>query len=163
MTTTDQPVAAGVTGEVWVRGEQVSGEYVGRRLLDDEGWFATRDAGRLDEDGYLFVEGRLDDVIVRGGENMSPGEIEEVLLAHPAVAEVAVVGVPDEQWGERVAAAVVLEEGATATEAELQQWVRDRLRSTRTPSQVAFVAELPYNETGKLLRRVLRDDLARRS
>ena len=159
----DQPVAAGVTGEVWVRGEQVSGEYVGRRLLDDEGWFATRDAGRLDEGGYLFVEGRLDDVIVRGGENMSPGEIEEVLLAHPAVAEVAVVGVPDEQWGERVAAAVVLEEGATATEAELQQWVRDRLRSTRTPSQVAFVAELPYNETGKLLRRVLRDDLAQRS
>ena len=73
------------------------------------------------------------------------------------------MGVPDEQWGERVAAAVVLEEGATATEAELQQWVRDRLRSTRTPSQVAFVAELPYNETGKLLRRVLRDDLAQRS
>jgi acyl-coenzyme A synthetase/AMP-(fatty) acid ligase len=76
---------------------------------------------------------------------------------------VAVVGVPDEQWGERVAAAVVLEEGAIASEAELQQWVRDRLRSTRTPSQVAFVVELPYNETGKLLRRVLRDDLVQRS
>ena len=103
-----QPVAAGEVGEIWVRGEQVSGEYVGRAGADD-GWFNTRDAGRLDGDDFLFVHGRLDDVIVRGGENLSPGEIEAVLLEHPAVEQAAVVGIPDVEWGERVVAAVVLE------------------------------------------------------
>jgi acyl-CoA synthetase (AMP-forming)/AMP-acid ligase II len=147
-------------GEVWVRGEQVSGQYLGRdSTLTADGWFCTRDAGRLDDDGYLFIEGRLDDVIVRGAENLSPGEIEDVLLQHPAVAEVAVVGVPSEEWGEAVAAAVVLAPGAAAGVEELQAWVRDRLRSARTPEVVEFRAELPYNETGKLLRRVLRAEL----
>ena len=84
--------------------------------------------------GFLFVEGRLDDVIVRGGENMSPGEIEDVLLQHPAVSEAAVVGIPDDEWGEVVAAAVVLEPEADAGEAELQGWVRERLRSSRMPT-----------------------------
>lgn len=153
-------VAAGQSGEIHVRGEQVSGEYLGGRGLDPDGWFATRDGGFLDEGGFLFVEGRLDDVIVRGGENLSPGEIEAVLIAHPAVAEVAVVGVPDTEWGEQVAAAVVLNEGHSVEVSELQDWVRSRLRSSRTPTRIAFVAELPYNETGKLLRRVLRTDLA---
>ncbi len=154
-------VAAGERGEIHVRGEQVSGEYLGRgSLLDAEGWFPTRDGGSLDPDGYLFLEGRVDDVIVRGGENMSPGEIEDVLYEHDAVLDCAVVGVPDEEWGEAVAAAVVLAAGRTASEAELQQWVKERLRSSRVPQRVAFVIELPYNETGKLLRRVVRDRLA---
>ena len=96
-------------GEIFVRGEQVSGEYLGRKAsLDAKGWFATRDGGWLDAEGYLFVEGRIDDVIVRGGENLSPGEIEDVLLEHPAVVDCGVVGIPDTQWGEAVAAAVVL-------------------------------------------------------
>ena len=99
----------------------------------DEGWFRTRDAGHLDDAGYLYVHGRLDDVIVRGGENLSPGEIENVLIEHPAVAEAAVVGIPDAEWGEAVAAVVVLEPGAEADEAELQDHVRARLRSTKTP------------------------------
>ncbi|MFM7535957.1 MAG: class I adenylate-forming enzyme family protein [Acidimicrobiales bacterium] len=154
-----QALPAGERGEVCVRGEQVSGEYLGRKLTDDEGWFATKDAGFLDAEGYLFIDGRLDDVIVRGGENMSPGEIEEVLLAHPAVDQAAVVGVPDTEWGEKVAAAIVLKPGTAASVEELQQWVKDRLRSSRMPELVEFREELPFNETGKLLRRVLRTEL----
>ncbi len=151
---------AGERGLIYVRGEQVSGEYRGKgSLLDDEGWFNTRDGGFLDDEGYLFLEGRMDDVIVRGGENMSPGEIEEVLLEHAAVADVAVVGVPDEQWGEAVAAVAVLRSGHVASAGELQQWVKDRLRSSRTPERIEFWQELPYNETGKLLRRKVREAL----
>jgi acyl-CoA synthetase (AMP-forming)/AMP-acid ligase II len=154
------PLPEGERGEIWVRGPQVSGEYVGRGGLDD-GWFNTRDAGELDSDGYLFVHGRLDDVIVRGGENLSPGEIESVLVDHPGVEAAAVVGIPDVEWGERVVAAVVPRAGASVTEDELRDFVRERLRSTRTPERIEFRDELPANETGKLLRRVLRDELAR--
>ncbi|WP_395103819.1 class I adenylate-forming enzyme family protein [Actinomadura sp. SCN-SB] len=148
-------------GEIWVRGDQVSGEYLTHRALTEDGWFPTRDGGRLDEDGYLYVDGRADDVIVRGGENLSPGEIEETLATHPAVAEAAVVGVPDQEWGERPEAVVVFASGESAGEEELRDWVRVRLRSAKTPTRIHVRAELPYNETGKLLRRVVRDDLAR--
>ena len=144
-------------GEVYVRGEQVSGEYEGKgSVVDAEGWFPTRDAGSMDEEGYLFLEGRADDVIVRGGENLSPGEIEDVLLTHPAVADAAVVGVPDEQWGEAVAAAVVVKSGATIDMQALKDLVKDQLRSSRVPAHMAIWDELPYNETGKLLRRVVK-------
>ena len=143
-----------------MRGEQVAGEYEGCSVLAADGWFATNDAGRLDEEGFLFVEGRLDDVIVRGGENISPGEIEAVLLEHPAVREAAVVAVPDDEWGECPATAVVLEEGAEIEPIELHRFVRDRLRSARAPVAVELREELPYNETGKLLKRVLREELA---
>jgi acyl-CoA synthetase (AMP-forming)/AMP-acid ligase II len=154
------PVPTGQVGEIWVRGAQVSGEYLGRRGNDDDdGWFNTRDAGHVDGGGFLFVHGRLDDVIVRGGENLSPGEIEEVLLDHPAVKAAAVVGIPDVEWGERVVAAVVLEPDVEAGEDELRGHVRDVLRSARTPERIAFLDELPFSETGKLLRRVLRDEL----
>jgi acyl-CoA synthetase (AMP-forming)/AMP-acid ligase II len=150
----------GERGEVYVRGEQVAGEYLGRSLLTEDGWFPTRDAGYFDEGGFLYLDGRLDDVIVRGGENLSPGEIEDALIDHEAVAAACVVGVPDTQWGEVVAAVVVLVADAQASEGQLQSWVRARLRSTKTPEFIDFRAELPYNETGKLLRRVLRDELA---
>ncbi len=154
-------VDPGERGEICVRGEQVSGEYLGRgSLLSEDGWFATRDGGSMDAEGYLFVEGRIDDVIVRGGENLSPGEIEDVLLDHEAVSDAAVVGIPDEQWGEGVAAAVVLKRGATASVEDLQKWVKDHLRSSRVPQVIAFRDELPYNETGKLLRRVVRAELS---
>ncbi|WP_157218479.1 class I adenylate-forming enzyme family protein [Flavisphingomonas formosensis] len=152
-------LAAGEPGEIWVRGEQVSGEYVGRKATDDAGWFPTRDLGWFDEAGYLFIDGRLDDVIVRGGENISPGEIEDVLRQHPAVADVAVIGAPDQEWGERIVAFAVAQ-GTIPAEAELQDWVRTRLRSTKAPQQIFFRDMLPYNETGKLLRRTLRDELA---
>jgi long-chain acyl-CoA synthetase len=147
-------------GFVFVRGAQVAGEYRGAgSLLDREGWFATQDRGWMDAAGYLFLEGRSDDVIVRGGENISPGEIEETLLAHAAVLDAVVVAVPSEQWGEAVAAVVVLKPGAAAAAEELQAWVRARLRSSRVPERVVFRSELPYNEMGKILRRVVRREL----
>ncbi|GAA3146585.1 hypothetical protein GCM10010466_42010 [Planomonospora alba] len=146
----------GEAGELWVRGPQVSGEYAHGALIDAEGWFRTRDGGWIDQEGYVFVEGRLDDVIVRGGENLSPGEIEDVLLQHPAVAETAVIGMPDEQWGEVVAAVVVTRPGTAPTADELRGWVGDRLRSSRVPAKVVFRDSLPRNDVGKLLRRDLR-------
>lgn len=155
--------SAGEAGAVYVRGAQVSGEYVGvGSLLDAKGWFPTRDRGWLDAEGYLFLDGRADDVIVRGGENISPGEIEDVLLEHPAVADAAIVSTPDEQWGEAIAAAIVLHNGALASVEELQVWVRARLRSSRVPQIVEFWPELPYNETGKVLRRAIRQHFTER-
>jgi acyl-CoA synthetase (AMP-forming)/AMP-acid ligase II len=148
-------------GLVFVRGGQVSGEYQQQgSLLDADGWFATRDRGYLDDAGFLFLEGRADDVIVRGGENISPGEIEDVLTSHPAVADAAVVAVPDEQWGEGVGAAVVLKPGAQASVAELQDLVKGQLRSSRVPQRIVFKDTLPYNETGKVLRRLIRQEFA---
>jgi len=151
----------GERGEIHVRGEQVSGEYEDRgSTVDGDGWFPTRDAGFLDDDGYLFLDGRADDVIVRGGENMSPGEIEDVLIAHDAVTDAAVVGVPSEEWGEAVVAAVVAKSDTPANETlveELKAWVKDHMRSSRVPEQIRFYSQLPYNETGKLLRRVVKE------
>lgn len=140
-------------GEVFVRGPQVSGEYQGRKLTDAQGWFPTRDSGFLDADGFLFLAGRIDDVIVRGGENISPGEVEKVLREREGVADVAVVGVPSVEWGETLAAAIVRTPGAGLTTEALQDHVRQKLRSSRVPEHVRFVDALPYNEMGKLLRR----------
>ncbi|WP_404480910.1 class I adenylate-forming enzyme family protein [Novosphingobium sp. BL-52-GroH] len=152
---------AGEPGEIYVRGEQVSGEYKERSALDAEGWFPTRDAGYMDEDGYLFLSGRADDVIVRGAENMSPGEIEDVLLTHPAIADACACAIPSIEWGETVGVAVVTRDGHEAPgEGELKDLIRSRLRSSRVPEKVAFVTELPYNEMGKLLRRKVKDVLA---
>jgi acyl-CoA synthetase (AMP-forming)/AMP-acid ligase II len=144
-------------GEIYVRGPQVSGEYLERNALDADGWFPTRDAGYLDQDGYLYLSGRADDVIVRGGENISPAEIEDVLLTHEAVADAAAVAIPSKEWGEAVGAVVVLKPDRTATVHELQFLVKSRLRSSRVPEVIRFVAELPYTDTGKLLRRAIKD------
>lgn len=153
---------SGEVGEIWVRGEQVSGEYAGMPTpLDEDGWFPTRDRGWLDDDGYLFIEGRSDDTIIRGGENVAPAEIEEVLLQHPAIAECAVVGIPDEEWGQRIAAVVVAREGASVDAVDVQAFARRSLRSSKTPELVQVVDRLPYTETGKLLRRQVLADLAR--
>jgi acyl-CoA synthetase (AMP-forming)/AMP-acid ligase II len=157
-----EPVATGERGEVWVRGEQVSGEYQGMNVLTDDGWFPTKDAGYLDEEGFLYLDGRIDDVIIRGGENLSPGEIEDVLLLHPSIREAVVLGVPDTQWGEVVAAAVVPVEGATIDPDDVRAWVTERLRSSRAPAIVDVRDELPYNDTGKVLRRVLKPELTER-
>jgi acyl-CoA synthetase (AMP-forming)/AMP-acid ligase II len=152
---------AGQLGELWVRGAQVAGEYAGTgSVLDDEGWFPTRDRARLDDDGYLYLDGRTDDTIIRGGENISPAEVEDVLLAHPAVREAAVAGVPDQDWGQRLVAFVVLHDGLTVGEPELRAFVRGQARGSRTPDQVVFRTALPYTPTGKLLRRELVAELA---
>ncbi len=148
---------AGEAGEIYVRGDQVSGEYKEKSALDAAGWFPTRDAGYLDADGYLFLSGRADDVIVRGGENMSPGEIEDVLLTHPAIADACAVGVPSVEWGEAVGVVVVVREGQTApSDAQIKNLIRARLRSSRVPETILIEPALPYNEMGKLLRREVR-------
>ena len=151
----------GEPGEIWVRGEQVSGEYVGTTApVDAYGWFPTRDRGWVDPDGYLFIEGRSDDTIIRGGENIAPAEIEEVLLQHPDIDQCAVVGVPDDEWGQRIAAVVVLRPGGVPDPEAVRDFARQSLRGSKTPEVVAFTAELPYTETGKLLRRVVQAELA---
>ena len=151
----------GQPGQIYVRGDQVSGQYKERSALDAQGWFPTRDAGYLDEHGYLFLSGRVDDVIVRGGENISPGEIEDVLLADPAIADACAVAVSSVEWGEGIGIAVVLREGHPCpAEDDLKQLIRSRLRSSRVPDRVMFVKALPYNEMGKLLRREVRTLLA---
>lgn len=148
---------AGEPGEIYVRGDQVSGEYRERSALDADGWFPTRDAGYIDAEGYLFLSGRADDVIVRGGENISPGEIEDVMLALPAIAEAAAVAIPSAEWGEAVGLIVVVRDGhAAPADEELRQIIRARLRSSRVPERVLFAKSLPYNEMGKLLRREIK-------
>ncbi|AKE91756.1 class I adenylate-forming enzyme family protein [Rhodococcus aetherivorans] len=150
-------LAEGETGLLWVRGAQVSGEYMGKgSVLDAHGWFSTRDRARI-EDGFLYIGGRADDTIIRGGENIAPAEIEDVLVHHGQVREVAVIGVPDDEWGERICA-VIVPNGEVHDDAQsFRAWCRERLRGSRTPDDVVFVDELPRTPTGKLVRRDLVD------
>lgn len=122
-------------------------------------WFETGDLGYLDDEGYLFLVGRAGDMIIRGGENIAPQEVEEVLLQHPAITEAAVVGVEDEEWGQRVVAAVVTEPGAGLSEHDVVEFCRGRLAGFRRPETVFFVDELPHTTTGKLMRRRVLEDV----
>ena len=154
-------LGAGEAGRIWVRGDQVSAEDGGLgKALDSNGFFDTRDEGYLDSEGFLFIGGRSDDTIIRGGENIAPAEIEEVLLRHEAVADVVVIGVADEEWGHRIEAAVVLHEGTSVTEEELRHQVRVALRGSKTPDRIVFWTEIPRTETGKLVRRQAVERLA---
>jgi acyl-CoA synthetase (AMP-forming)/AMP-acid ligase II len=148
-------------GELWIRGDQIGGGYVGATSqVDSEGWLHTGDQGIIDEDGYIFVVGRADDMIIRGGENLSPAEIEDTLLRHPDVTGAAVVGIPDEEWGELVAAMIVTESGATTNIEAIQAWVKDHLGSLKTPQRIVVIDELPSTPTGKILRREVRERLS---
>lgn len=158
--TDDSVLPAGSTGILYLRGEQISGEYKSGSVLDSDGWFCTRDRALIDADGYLFIEGRADDTIIRGGENIAPAEIEDVILAHPAIDQVCVVGVPDEEWGQRLVAAVVFREGQEASDDELRDYVRARLRGSKTPERFIVRDTLPHTPTGKMLRRVVQDELS---
>lgn len=154
------PAAPGASGLLWVRGAQVSGQYLEQgSVLDGEGWFPTNDQAHLDEAGYLFIEGRADDTIIRGGENIAPAEVEDAILAHPEVADVAVVGLPDDEWGERITAAVIRVSGSRLSAEEVQAWARKQVRGSRTPDDVVFVDDLPRTTTGKVIRRHLVADL----
>jgi long-chain acyl-CoA synthetase len=148
------------TGELFVRGEQVSGRYAGvGSVLDADGWFATKDIATLDADGYLFIGGRSDDTIIRGGENIAPAELEDLLIQHDQVRDVAVVGVDDPQWGQAIVAVVVPPPGVHPDPEELREYVRTRLRGSRTPDRVVFRDALPTGETGKVLRRQIVEEL----
>jgi len=148
------------TGELFVRGEQVSGCYAETgSVLDADGWFPTRDIATFDEEGYLFITGRADDTIIRGGENIAPAELEDVLIEHPQVREVAVVGVEDREWGQIIVAVVVPARGATPDPDQLREHVRRSLRGSRTPDRVVFRDQLPSSATGKVLRRDIVESL----
>jgi acyl-CoA synthetase (AMP-forming)/AMP-acid ligase II len=154
-------VTNGEAGEILLRGDSVMAGYWNAPELSAStvvnGWLHTRDMGRFDEDGYLFLVDRKSDMVISGGFNIYPNEVEHVLVSHPAVFEAAVVGVPDELWGEAVKAVVVLREGERATEGELIEYCRQRLASYKKPKSVDFVRELPRNPSGKLLRRLVRE------
>jgi len=155
-------VATGVVGEISVRGAAVMSGYwqlaeaTGQALCSD-GWLRTGDAGYIDADGYLYIADRLKDMIISGGENVYPTEVEGIISAHPDVADVAVIGVPDERWGEAVRAIVVPHEGSNFCEAELRSWCRERLAGFKIPKHVDVISELPRNPSGKTDRRALRE------
>lgn len=152
--TQDTVLGAGVVGRICVRGDQVSAEYAGiGRAVDDGGFFDTRDEGYIDDEGYLFIGGRVDDTIIRGAENIAPAEIEDVLMRHPAVVDAVVFGVPDQEWGQRIEAAVVARASTTIDPDELREFTMAVLRSSKTPDKFWIWDELPRTETGKLLRR----------
>ncbi|MDQ6773369.1 MAG: AMP-binding protein, partial [Candidatus Dormibacteraeota bacterium] len=150
-------VKQGETGEIVIRGHNVMKGYWQRPDATAEtmrdGWFHTGDMARVDDEGYFFIVDRKKDMIIRGGYNVYPRELEEVLYEHPAVREAAVVGVPHPELGEEVGAAVVLKADAAATEAELRDFVKERVAAYKYPRQVWFVEELPKGPTGKILKR----------
>jgi long-chain acyl-CoA synthetase len=151
----------GEVGELWASGPMIVKGYWNKPDATAEtfvdGWVRTGDLARLDEEGYLYIVDRAKDIIIRGGENIYSSEVEDVLYAHPAVTDCALVGVPHRTLGEEPAAVVHLAPGTSATEAELQQWVRDRLAGFKVPVQVRFVKDvLPRNANGKILKKDLR-------
>jgi fatty-acyl-CoA synthase len=158
-----QEVPPGVEGRVRISGDQVSGAYMGvdgSGATGGGGWLVTGDLGWVDTDGYLFVSGRADDVIIRGGENLSPSEIEDAILRHPDVTAAAVVGIPSEEWGEAVAAMVTVRPEGSFDPEGLRSWLRGEIGALKTPELLVVREELPMTDTGKILRRVVRDELA---
>ncbi|HEX78181.1 MAG TPA: fatty acid--CoA ligase [Dehalococcoidia bacterium] len=156
-----QDVAPGQVGEIIVRGDNVMKGYWAQPEATAEtlkgGYLHTGDLATVDEEGYIYIVDRKKDMIISGGENIYSREVEEAIFAHPAVRDVAVIGVPDEKWGEAVKAVVVLKEGATATEEEIIEFCRQRIASYKKPKSVDFVPELPRNATGKVLKTLLRE------
>src|SRR4051794_38277597 len=159
---TGQDCGPGEVGEIWTRSRQNSPGYWHKpddtaAAFGADGWLHTGDAGYLDDEGFVFLTDRIKDMIVSGAENVYPIEVESALAEHPEVADVAVIGVPDEKWGETVKAVVVRRAGSTLTEEELIGWARDRVAGFKRPRSVDFAEELPRNPSGKLLKRVLRE------
>jgi fatty-acyl-CoA synthase len=157
----DNPVPNGTIGEIVARGPQLMKGYWNRPEATAEtlrgGWLHTGDAGVMDEEGYIYIRDRIKDMIVSGGENVYPRVIEEVLFQHPAIAEAAVIGVPDERWGETVKAIVVLHQRMNATAEDIMDFCRGKLGGFERPRSVDFVAALPRNSLGKVLKRTLRE------
>lgn len=155
-------------GEIQLRGPSIMDSYHNRPeatedAFTSDGWLRTGDVGRQDADGYFYVVDRLKDMIITGGENVYPVEVENMLMSHPAIVEAAVVGRPDERWGESVSAVVVLREGEELTQGELIQWCRDHLAAFKCPRSVTFTDQLPRTASGKVAKPQLRQDLSGRT
>jgi long-chain acyl-CoA synthetase len=152
----------GEVGEIWVRSRQVMKGYWNlpeetERVITREGWLRTGDVGYLDDDGYLYIHDRVKDMIVSGGENVYPAEVENVLMDHPGVADCAVIGIPDDTWGETGKAVVVRAAGSDVTEQELIEHCRQRLARFKCPTSVDWSDGLPRNPSGKILKKDLRE------
>ena len=160
----DQDVPVGQLGEVVMRGENIlKGYYRNEEATATafrNGWFHTGDIGYRDQDGYFYIVDRKTDMIIRGGENIYPREIDEVLYQHPAVSAAATIGVPDKLYGEEVAAFIVLKKGQHVTDEEIISFCRQHLADYKTPKTVHFVTEIPKGPTGKLLKRELAKQFA---
>jgi long-chain acyl-CoA synthetase len=151
----------GAVGEIWIRSPQVTVGYWNKpeetaASVDSDGWFKTGDAGYVDAENYLFIHDRVKDMIISGGENVYPAEVENVLMSCPGVADVAVIGVPSERWGETVKAIVVKAPGTDPQPAEIIAFARERLAHYKCPTSVDFAETLPRNPSGKILKRELR-------
>jgi acyl-CoA synthetase (AMP-forming)/AMP-acid ligase II len=157
----DQDLPAGEIGEIIFRGNNLMKEYYKDSHATREalrgGWMHTGDLGRLDDEGYLYIVDRKKDMIITGGENVYPREVEEVLYTHPAIAEAAVIGVPDPTWGEAVKAVVVAKSGTTLSQQEVIDFCRNSIAGFKCPKSVDFAADLPKNPAGKILKRELRE------
>jgi long-chain acyl-CoA synthetase len=153
----DGEVPQGDVGEIVIRGHNIMKGYWGRPEATEEamrgGWFHSGDMGRVDEDGYFYVVDRKKDMIIRGGYNVYPREVEELLYEHPAIREAAVLGVPHDEWGEEIGAAIVLEPGAEVAPEEISAWVRERIAAYKYPRVVWFLDDLPKGPTGKIVKR----------
>lgn len=161
----NQPVPAGARGEICVRGPQVMTGYwrnpeATAAVIDTEGWFHTGDIGQADDEGYIWVIDRVKDMVISGGENVYPAEVEDVLYGHPAVAEVAVLGTAHEKWGEAVTAVVVLRPGAALTLEELREFAREQLAAFKLPIRLEFADALPRTQSGKVVKYQLREELS---
>ena len=159
---TGRDCAQGEVGEIWIRSPQVMLGYWKRpedtaKAIDADGWFKSGDAGYLDADGYVYIHDRVKDMIVSGGENVYPAEVENVLMSHPGIADVAVIGIPHEKWGETALAVVVRAKDATVTEQEIIDFSRERLARFKCPTQVQWIDVLPRNPSGKVLKKDLRE------
>jgi len=157
-----KPLPPGEIGEIMAKSDRVMSGYwkdeeKTATTLTADGWLHTGDKGYMDEDGYIFLAGRGDDMIIRGGENISPEEVENVLYAHPKVADASLIGVPDPEWGQQPRAVIVLKPGETATEKEIMDFCKDKLSGFKRPQSVVFIDELPRTSTGKVQRKVLRE------
>lgn len=162
---TNSPVPVGTPGEVCVRGPQVMVGYWRNQaatdaVIDDEGWFHTGDIGREDDDGYIYVVDRVKDMVITGGENVYPAEVESVLYSHPAVAEIAILGLPDAKWGEAVTAVIATAPGQEVTLEELRDFAKDQLARYKLPLRLEFVDALPRNPSGKVLKYQLREQFS---
>ena len=157
----DKPVPTGEVGEIVIRGGFVMKGYWHREEATNEalegGFFHTGDAGYFDEDGFLFIHDRIKDMIVSGGENVYPAEVENAVFGHPDVADVAVIGVPSEKWGEEVKAIIVRKEGAQSSAEEIIAWTKEKIAGYKCPKSIDFVDALPRNPSGKILRKDLRE------